>query len=29
MTIEKASATDQSEILALYRSLIGRPGCTW
>ena len=29
MTIEKASATDQAEILALYRSLIGRPGCTW
>ena len=29
MTIEKASATDQAEILALYRSLIGQPGCTW
>lgn len=29
MTIEKASAADQAEILALYRSLIGQPGCTW
>ncbi len=29
MTIEKASAADQAEILVLYRSLIGQPGCTW
>ena len=29
MTIEKALAADQAEILTLYRSLIGQPGCTW
>ena len=29
MTIEKASAADRAEILVLYRSLIGQPGCTW
>ena len=29
MIIEKALAADQAEILALYRLLIGRPGCTW
>lgn len=29
MTIEKASAAVQAEILVLYRSLIGQPGCTW
>ncbi len=29
MIIEKSSAADQAEILVLYRSLIGQPGCTW
>lgn len=29
MIIEKASAADRAEILVLYRSLIGQPGCTW